>query len=261
MSAYIPLKDYAKHLDIHLGDTIFISSDVIRPLADARLNRQKANINNLLDGFIEAVGPDGTIILPTYNWDFCKGQTFDYYKTPGMTGSLGKAALKRSDFKRTRHPIYSFAVYGKYQDLLCNMDNKDSFGMDSPFAFLHEHKVTNYIIDVTPNHCFTFAHFVEEQSGVVKHRYIKDFTADYIDENGNKEKRTYSMFVRDLDLDVCSCFDPMEQDLLDNGIEKITHINSSAIRIIDMARAYERIMLDIVSNRSRKLCTYKGQES
>ena len=139
------------------------------------------------------------------------------------------------------------------------MNNTDSFGIDSPFNFLKEKNAKNFIIDVTLEHCFTFVHFVEEHSGVVKHRYVKDFQADYIDENGNKSRRTYSMFVRDLDLDVQTTIDPIEEDFVKSGCSKRFSINSSNILMVKLGDAYEVILNDIVNNNSRKVCKFKGQ--
>ena len=260
MSDYITLKDYAKHMKIEAGDIVMISSDARKMMWDAVSNKEKANMNDFIDGLLEAVGEKGTVIFPTYNWDFCGGTTFDLNNTPCKTGAIGTAALKREDFARTKHPIYSFAVKGYHAKELLDMDNKDSFGQDSPFAFFKEHKVKNYIIDVSLQNCFTFAHYVEEWSGVVKHRYVKDFTAGYIDGDGVESVRTYSMFVRDLDLDVRTTIDPIEEDLISAGAEEVIQINSSEIKKIDLAGAYDIILKDIVENRSRKICTYIGQE-
>ena len=260
MSDYILLKDYSKYMEIDKGEIVFITSDSKKLLWDAMCHKEKADLNAFIEGVISAVGEGGTVIFPTYNWDFCGGKAFDYNNTPCKTGTLGTLALKRTDFKRTRHPIYSFAVYGKYQDKLCAMNNTDSFSLDSPFAFFKEYNVTNYIIDVTLEHCFTFAHFAEEQSGVVKYRFVKDFTADYIDANGKKNNRTYSMFVRKLDLDVQTLIDPIENDFINEGAEQKININNSEIKKIHMGLAYDIMMRDIVENRSRKLCRYIGQE-
>lgn len=139
------------------------------------------------------------------------------------------------------------------------MKNTDSFGPDSPFAFFREHNVKNYIIDVSLKHCLTFVHFAEEQSGVVKHRFVKNFTAGYVDEDGAETRRTYSMFVRDLDLDVNTTIDPIEPDFINANVEKVIQINSSEIKELHMGEAYDILLKDIVQNRSRKLCTYKGQ--
>lgn len=258
-SVYIELKDYAKYMDVQKGDIIFLSSDSRRMLCDAMRNQADSDLNLFLDGLIKKVGKEGTIILPTYNWEFCEGKGFDYNKTKSKTGILSVIALERKDFKRTKHPIYSFAVYGKYKEELCAMENIDSFGEDSPFAFLREHNVKNYVIDVTLENCFTYVHFVEEQSGIVSYRYIKNFEGDYIDEDGICTKRVYSMFVRKLDLDVQSTVDLIEDDFIRTGIEYEIQINSSKIKCIHMGDAYDIILSDIRDNRSKKICTYKGQ--
>ena len=135
MRLYIELKDYPKYMGIQKGDIVLISSDAKLMLYDALAHRKPLDLNSFIDGLIDAVGEDGTVIFPTYNWGFCKGETFDYLHTPCKTGVLGKIALGRKDFKRTKHPIYSFAVYGKHQKYLCDLDNLDSFGMYSPFGF------------------------------------------------------------------------------------------------------------------------------
>ena len=260
MDNYVSLYDYAKKLDIHKGDIVFTNSDSKIMLFDAMRNKASRDLNLFIDGMIDAVGPDGTIIFPTYNWGYCSGKAFDYRNTESETGSIGSLALKRSEFKRTRHPIYSMAVYGKYQDELVSMDNTDSFGLDSPFAFLKNHNAINCIIDVTLKHCFTFVHFVEEQSGVVHHRFIKDFTGEYIDANGNSSIRTYSMFVRDLNMDVETTIDPIENDFISKEVEKIYKINNSDIKKIELRKAYDILLDDIVNNDSGKVCVYKGQK-
>lgn len=259
MTEYIDLKNYAKHMNIKKNDIVFISSDVRKIVWDAIVNKKSYNLNDFIDGIISAVGEKGSVIFPTFNWDFCNGTLFDIRSSPCKTGALGTIALNRSDFIRTKHPIYSFAVYGNASKLLKAMDNIDSFGIDSPFAFFKNYNVKNYIIDVTLERCFTFAHFVEEHSGVVKYRYIKNFTAGYIDEQGYKSERTYSMFVRDLDLDVVTTIDPIEEDLIKCKSEEKFTINSSEIKMIYLGYAYDVLLNDIVNNRSRKLCNYKGQ--
>ncbi len=256
---YVKLEHFWDSLNVNRGDIVFVSSDITQLLAIAHCHDDLPDPNILIDALIDRVGSSGTVIFPTYNWDFCSGKTFDIKKTRCKTGALGKVALKRGDFQRTRHPIYSFAVYGKYQKELCEMDNKDSFGLDSPFSFFKNHNVKNYIIDVTLQHCFTYVHFAEEHSGAVKYRYLKDFTAGYIDADGHNETRTYSMFVRDLDLDVCVTIDPLEDDLIKGGAETRYSVNGIDVKLIRMGDAYDVILRDIVENSSRKLCTYIGQ--
>ena len=258
MSDYIPLKYIIKQLPITTGDNLFITSDVKQLLYSCIEHQDDTDLNVLIDSMIEAVGPEGTIVIPTFNWDFCKGKAFDYFKTPCKTGSLGKFALKRDDFKRTRHPIYSFAVWGKGKEELCAMDNKSSFGADSPFTYVTEHHFKNLLIDKDCQHSFVYVHYVEEQVGI-SYRYLKDFTADYTDEFGNTRQATYSMNVRDLDLDVQITIYPLEEDFVKAGVSKRYRVNDIEYKMIDLAGAYPIIADDVAHNRSRKISTYIGQ--
>lgn len=258
MDEYIKLKETAKQWGLQKGDRIMISSDVKQLLYDCVSHEDDTDMNVLLDAVIEQIGPEGTILIPTFNWDFCKGKTFDYCRTPCKTGSIGKTALKRADFRRTKHPIYSFAVWGADQEQICSVDHKSSFGADSPFAYCREKNVRNYFIDVECQHSFTFVHYVEEQEGI-SYRYLKDFTAGYIDENGVEATRTYSMNVRDLDRDIFVTIYPFEEEFKAAGASRRFVINGIDYKVVEMGKVYPIIANDVRNNRSRKICEYTGQ--
>ncbi|MGN0902577.1 MAG: AAC(3) family N-acetyltransferase, partial [Succinivibrio sp.] len=255
MTDFIPLKEYGQHLELKKGDFIFVSSDTRRMLLDALRHKSSADLNDLIDGLLEAVGSDGTVVFPCYNWDFCKGLRFDYKNTPCKTGTIGTVALSRSDFVRTKHPIYSFAVAGRYRNELLALENTSSFGNNSPFAFFHQHQAVNIMFDISLKGCFTYIHYVQEQSGDTSNRYLKNFTSEYTDERGVTSTRTYSMFVRKLELDVVNTVDPLEDDFKKAGCISYLHINSSNVKKVDLAKCYDVVLNDIRFNRSRKICT------
>ena len=256
---YIPYLEIAEHLPIERGDVLFVSSDIGNLFRAAYEHKEKFDANKFIDALIEKIGNEGTLVFPTYNWGFCNGETFDYKKTSCKTGALGATALRRNDFKRTKHPIYSFAVWGKDRDLLINMNNESSFGADSPFAYFHNVKAKNLIIDVEYTRCFTFVHYVEEASGNRTYRYTKFFTADYIDEDSNKTLRSYSMLVRDLDLNVQNDLSPVGIEMEKAEIARKFRINDIFFTIVDMNTSFDLIMKDIKENKSRKICKYIGQ--
>jgi len=260
MGEYISLKNLASHLGFKKGDNIFVTSDVKQLLYSLMENGDDTDLNILIDGIIDIIGEEGTLVFPTFNWAFCKGEAFDYVKTPCKTGSLGKIALKRADFKRTKHPIYSFAVWGKSKEEMCSIDNKSSFGKDSPFTYMTEHNFKNLFIDKELMHSFVYVHYVEEQNGPVPYRFLKDFTADYIDEDGNVSRRTYSMNVRYLDMEVENRIDDYEPEFEAAGAERQFYINDILYKAIDLKKAFPIIAEDVRHNRSRKLCNYTGQE-
>lgn len=259
---YIKLTSIPKYLNLEKGDRVFICSAVKELTKVCRENGDESDLNVLIDAFIDAVGENGTIILPTYNWDWCKGITFDYKNTPSQVGELSTIALGRPDFKRTRHPIYSFAVWGKEQEYLCKLDNRSAFAADSPFAYFLEKSVKNVIINVEFKTSFTFVHFVEEQlRESVPYRYMKNFRADYIDEYGKKSKQVYSMLVGSDWWEVIEEVDLFEEEFLEKGAQNIYNINGLKFSVIDIAKTYPIIEKDILYNGSRKVCSIKGDAS
>ncbi len=260
MSEYVRLKDIPEYFGLERGDSVWIASDVKQLLYSCIENNDETDLNVLIDSVQNIVGPQGTILIPVFNWDFCKGKTFDIRKSPSQTGSIGKVALKRDDFIRTRHPIYSFAVWGSGAEELAAMDNRSSFGADSPFSWCREHDTKNVFIDVECQHSYTFVHYVEEMIGV-PYRYLKNFTAGYIDENGNESIRTYCMHVRDLKADIFVTIYPYEDDFIRAGASRRYEVNGIPMKTISMGKTYEIIADDVRYHQSSKLCRFSCPEA
>jgi aminoglycoside 3-N-acetyltransferase len=258
LSEYISYLKWAEMLDVEADDALLVSSNIQRAVLAAAKNREDFSPSLFIESLCAKLGEKGTLVFPTFNWGFCRGKTFDYARTPCMTGALGRAALKMSGFKRTRHPIYSFAVWGRDRDFLCETENVSSFGSDSPFAYLHE-KGKNLIIDVPMRDCFTFAHYVEEQVGV-EYRYMKTFTAPYIGGDGTVSTRSYSMLVRDLEKNAETLIDPIGEDMVRIGTKRDTRINDIPFSALRFSDFFDLARVDILENRARKLCRYDGQE-
>ena len=124
------------------GDTLDVASDFASIYFYFKKHNEKFDANVLIDTIYDAVGEKGTILIRTFNWDFCHNVAFDINTTPSQVGELGNICLKRNDYKRTKHPIYSWMVKGRYQDELCSMNNKKSFGEESPWGFFEKkHKL------------------------------------------------------------------------------------------------------------------------
>lgn len=262
MSEYIRLSEIAGHLGINKGDRIYVTSDVKGLLYTLMHHDDETDLNILIDGIIDIIGKEGTLVFPTFNWSFCGGEPFDYYKTSAKTGSLCKIAMARSDFRRTKHPIYSFAVWGKDTDDLCALTNKSSFGEDSPFAYMVQKGYRNLFIDKDLEHSYVFVHYAEQSVGHLhdNYRYLKDFTADYTDENGVTTKRTYDMNVRALDKDVTNVIYAFEDEFIEKGIMKRFFINDLEFKMIELAKAHPILQEDVRHNRSRRICSYIGQD-
>ncbi|MCI6474518.1 MAG: DUF4910 domain-containing protein [Mucispirillum sp.] len=254
----IDYKEIIRNLEIKSGDIVLLTSNLTFLAYDATVNKEVFDENFILDTVISKIGSTGTLLLPVYNWDFCHGVTFDYKNTQSKTGHLGNLALKRDDFKRTKNPIYSFAVWGKDKDYLCSIDPVISLGKDSVFGYLHRVNAKNVVLDVDISDHYTICHYVEQVHGV-PYRYNKYFKADYIDEYGNKSRKTYSMSVRYLELDVTSDTQIMYEELLKQNIAYERHIGHHVISYINMGDSVPVMEKDVLENNAVGQAQYKGQ--
>lgn len=259
MAEYISYQMIPSVIGIEKGDVVLLTSDITDLFLQCQEHGERFDPNVLLDRFQEAIGEVGTLLVPTYNWGFCQGKTFDYWKTPSKTGAIGNAALRRKDFRRTKHPIYSFAVWGKDTDFLCALDNVESFGADSPFAYLEKVNGKNVFIgSASMRNSFTYIHYIEQKTGA-SYRFSKTFRSHYVDQDGQESEKAYAMYVRNLDLDVVCTPDPFVDELYANQAIQSGLINSVPYEVIRFSDITPFIMNDILHNRSRKLCRYKGQ--
>ena len=248
---YISYIQLANMLNIKKNEIIFLSSDVSLIAYHEIENNSNFDGNIFLNIITEKIGDNGTLILPVYNWGFCKGLPFNYSTTPGKTGYIGNVALKRNDFIRTKHPIYSFVVWGKDKDILYNLNNTNSFGKGTVFQYLIDNQATNIAINVPFNHHYTMCHHVEDYLGVF-YRYNKYFKSKYIDEKGCILQRTASMTVRHLELDIGGDASELYNDFLDKGIAYEQQIGSYTISYINIAKSIPIIEYDILYNNAIK---------
>ena len=171
---YILLSEIPGKLNLQKGDIVLISSDITQLMSICMENEGSFKLSTFIESICEIIGDEGTILIPVFNWGFCHDIPFNYKRTKGETGMLGNLALRMSDFKRTRHPLYSFAVKGKDAEYLSKIDPTDAFGSDSIFAYLDDNKAKNLIIGISICQCYTHVHYVEQKIGV-EYRYKKFF--------------------------------------------------------------------------------------
>ena len=243
----LDLESIIEQINIGSGDKILVSSSLIKILIALKKKNKKFNSNFIIDALKKKIGLKGTLLFPSYNWDFCKGKDFYYNKTLSRVGSLSNFALKRKDFKRTKNPIYSFAVTGKDKDYICNLNHKNCFGLNSPFGYLIKNHGKNLFIGIDYKDGFTFAHVAEEAVGV-DYRYYKNFTGFYFDKFNEKNKVRYKMYVRDLNLNVITGIDKkLDGILYKNKAYEKKVFNGISFILIDIYQAYKAMVKDLKS--------------
>ena len=250
--AYTPPEQIVSKLDVTPSDLLLVGSDVLQLAVQIRAAGGQFDANAFIDDLLAKLGPEGTLLFPTFNFDFCRGETFDVRTTPTAMGSLPRAALKRADFRRTKHPLHSFVVAGKHQDEICALENVSSTGTGSPFEFMLNNNGKMIIIGLPMQGAFTFAHYVEETEGV-DFRYHKEFTSTYIDYDGKSDERTYTLYVRDLERGVLSDLNPMQEILVQENVVFEKVINGISFLQLRFRETYPYIVQDIRENGGKSL--------
>ncbi len=245
------------------GDILYVSSDVktfLFNLATEHNVKTRADRNKALDGLInifqQAVTEKGTLLFPVFSWDWCRGNGFDYKKTKGEVGTLSNWVLEnRSDFVRTRHPMYSFMVWGKDAGYLKSLDNQDAWSRSSPFYYLQASRAKQLLFNIEAYQGLTFGHYIEQEVSV-PYRHPKYFFGEYTDENGIRETRMYSMYVRDLKVEsgcgICNRW------LMEKGVAKAVEWNGNLLTVVDLAESYPVIRDDMVNNEGKNTLTFSG---
>jgi len=186
----------------------------------------------------EIVGKNGTLVFYSFNWDFFKGKIFNHNLSKSFSGALSNAALKRNDFKRSKSPVYSLLVYGKYQKKICNMDYYNCFSLKSPFGFLIKKKFKCFFFDIDyKTGAFPFFH-VAEQFVKVYYRFFKIFTGKIIIKNILKKIRI-KMFVRKNDYKITTIYSNKTDKILKkiNALKKSSFFNIK-ISLLDINKLY-----------------------
>lgn len=232
---------------INPGDLVLIHSSLRRTLSE-----HNTTVQEVFESFLEAVGPTGTLMFPLFNFDFTKSTPFDIRSTPSQMGALTEAARLYPGAVRSGHPIYSFSVIGPLAHKF-DLDNFSGYGSDSPFAMLKELDGKIAVLDLADLNSMTFYHYIEEMHKVT-YRYHKEFSGDYTDANGSTSKKTYGLFVRDLEKGVLTDVDAMGELLWEQGHYSGFRMKEDVgMRVISARAMYAAVAEVIESGRAEGL--------
>ncbi len=184
-----------------------------------------------------ALGAQGTLIMPTFNFDFNKGEPWDVRTTPSKMGVLTELARLDPRARRVFHPFYSFAVLGRHAERLGSLRYKSAYERNSVFGKLRDLDGKIMVIGLSYNNSMTFFHHIEQMEGV-DYRFLKQFTGQVTDENGRTYTDTFEMLVRDLDKGVMTMVDPMGALMEQAGIIKVGRIGEADVKLMKANEVY-----------------------
>ena len=144
------------------------------------------------------LGPQGTLIVPTFTYSFCRSEAFDVKKSPSTVGAFTEFVRSQPDSMRSIDPIFSVSAIGAAAQSIHDLRNESCFGPGSIFDFLFRQAGKIVCCGCSLDRA-TFVHFVEQTQGVY-YRYIKRFAGPLIDSLGVESNCHVDYYVRKLDL-------------------------------------------------------------
>ena len=164
------IKTLFKSLNIKRGDKLIIHTNISGLFQYMNNSKSMSLFLNLI---LKKIGSTGTLVIPTYNYDFTKGKAYIKNKSPSHVGMFTNYLLKKYSKKRTNNPIFSHLIFGKLSKVLHLSDNFEMFGEKSIFAnFLRfDFKIICFCCSPT---FITLIHYFEKKLNV-DYRFDKLF--------------------------------------------------------------------------------------
>ncbi len=110
-----------RNIGIESGDVLLVRADCMR------IGMVEGGVSGILDALLEAIGPDGTLVVPAFTKQFLIWRMDTSYvrdqTTPSTSGALTRLVLKHPGCVRSEHPTTSFAAIGnKAEAILAGHD-------------------------------------------------------------------------------------------------------------------------------------------
>jgi aminoglycoside 3-N-acetyltransferase len=193
---------------------------------------------------------EGTIAVPTFNFDFARGKAYDPLESPSQSmGAFSEFIRKQPESRRTLHPMQSLAFLGPLAADLASRNTPSAFDPGSAFEGMLDlgFKLLLLGADIQS---VSMVHYCEQRAGV-PYRYWKEFSGSMrvrfganADSSG-WQVRTYRMFVRDLELNPQLQLSPIQALLVDRGQWSETHLNYGLIcscRLADFVKSADDLL-------------------
>lgn len=239
------IKNALKEAGIKEGNVLFVHSSL------SKLGYVEGGINAIIDAFIETIGKEGTIVMPTFHIvgssrEFLKkNPIFDPKQTPSKMGNIVETFRKRPGVLRSSHPTHSVAAYGKHAKEIVqeHYNAKTTFGVNTPFFRILE--LNGKIVFLGIDHWYmTYVHVVEDimPDFPVKVYSEKKVNTTVIDDNGNK--REVSVRVHDSEMAKIRAVYNLNEYFEENNIFKTTNLGDGKLEVCN-AKEVIKLMIDL----------------
>ncbi|WP_456324635.1 DUF4910 domain-containing protein [Desulfonauticus submarinus] len=223
---------------IKRGDVVFSHSNIGYFGFPEEGRSKEIVFHTILDAFFDVLGDEGTLIVPTFTYSFCKGQPFDPAQTPSTCGIFPEMLRQHPDAHRSHDPIFSVTAIGKRAKEFTSNVPVECFGKDSFWErfLLADGIICNLNFDAGS----TFIHYVERCLNV-PYRYNKLFTG-FLIINNKPIKGSAIYFCRDLsNPDTVASFEEFDKLAREEGLVHSEQVGRGAIVSIRAKDTYDLI--------------------
>ena len=243
------LNGFLKNGHVNKGDKLILHSDISKLYKDLKKKGFSFTIDDLADYFIEYIGEKGTLIIPTFNFDFCKGKTFSIKDTPSQMGVFSETLRLKAGKNRSWHPVYSFVVFGFLPKDYLEYKNYSAYGKSSLFHWLTLNDGKISIINLPDQKSMTYYHYVEE-SLKVNWRKSKIFFGKYVNFEDKIQNTKAEIFVRKIEDGVITDVNEMENILWDKKLYITKMTCKHDFRSISVSKLNREVKNIILQNKA-----------
>ncbi|MGQ9454386.1 MAG: AAC(3) family N-acetyltransferase [Armatimonadota bacterium] len=105
------------------GDAVVVHSSL------SSFGRVEGGANTVVDAILDVLGPEGTLVVPTFNYE---PGVFDPDSTPSVVGAITEVVRRRPNALRSKHPTHSVAAIGPLAQVIVEDHEKvHAFGRGS----------------------------------------------------------------------------------------------------------------------------------
>jgi aminoglycoside 3-N-acetyltransferase len=151
------IRERLRRLGLGAGNTVVVHSSL------SSFGRVEGGAATVVDALLEVLGPDGTLIVPTFNFE---PGVFDPRETPSIVGKITEEVRLRPNAVRSHHPTHSVAAIGRLAEAITEGHERvDAFGRGS--ALFKALQAGAKILQLGTNHTTnSMIHVAEEIFGV-----------------------------------------------------------------------------------------------
>jgi len=156
------LDDALREVGVSGGDILYIQTDLRAPGLIIGVRTKTEFCETYLKAILDAIGPDGTIVVPTFTPQVARhDQDFIWEETPTTLGLFPEFIRAQPESLRSLHPLHSVTALGTARDQICANNTQTDFGWGSPYHRMLEARAKILTIGVSPSFAVAIANLLE----------------------------------------------------------------------------------------------------